>query len=214
MNKSRLEDLIKAPRAENALNSLSKNELAEFIAKAGKRANERLASQERSGSEYTASYNYVTSKMVQREKITEVSESGHVKFSTRKTIDENGKRRALTRNELLTRAREIKGYLNAKTSTASGLDDLHRQQLNTFNQNHGTDLSMSEFNRIVTNEQFEHFKKEYGSSRIVKLVQEHGYNIALEVLESDAKNIREQNRLIKRLEASEFVDVESDEIPF
>ena len=206
--------LISAPRSENVLNKLSTKELADFVAKAGKRANERLASQERAGQEYTAAYNYVTSKMVHRDTITETSKSGHVKFITRKTKDVDGKRVALSRNELLYRANEIKGYLNAKTSTTRGLEETYRNQLETFNKNNDVNLTMNEFNRIVTNEQFEHFKKEYGSGRIVKLLQEHGYDVTIKVVESNARNIREQNKLIKSLESTDFEKVNINETPF
>lgn len=207
MEKNRLDALVSAERSENVLNKLSRQELADFVAKAGKRANERLASQERKGQEYTASYQYVSSKMVGREEFTATSESGHIKFVT--------KTRARSRNDLLREAREIKGYLQAQTSTTRGLEETYQRGLDTFNKNNGTNLSRAEFDRIVSNEQFEHFKKEYGSARVVSLVKNHGYDVALKVLESDARTIREQERLIAELEEDYdgFMPVNDTDLP-
>ena len=70
-------------RIVDNISTLSRKQLIEFIRSEGKRANTRLVALETQQLQSIA-YQYVTSKMPNREKLTQVSKSGHIKFQTTK----------------------------------------------------------------------------------------------------------------------------------
>lgn len=183
---------------QKKLNAMTRQELSQYIASVGKRANERIASIERSGLTNTSAYQYLTSKMSGRTEALAHSSSGHVKF--------NVQTRKKTRAELLSQATKIQRFTEALSSTSTGIRKLHKEALKTFNERYGDSLgkklTMKEFTTLVTNANWNHFKS-FGSEQVFKMVRRLGFNEAIALM-TEGKNItqtRDIDRAIKKVEA-------------
>ena len=178
------------------LNTMSRTELANYVASMGKRANERIASIERSKLTNTSAYQYITSKMTNREQALSHSSSGHVKF--------NVQTRKKTRAELLAQATRIQRFNEALSSTTTGINTLHKEALKTFNKRYseelGKKLTMKEFTTLVTNANWNHFKS-FGSEQVFKMIRQIGFKEAITLI-TEGKNItqiRDIDRAIKKV---------------
>lgn len=205
-------------RIVDNISALNHKQLLEFIRSEGKRANTRLVALEKQQMQSIA-YQYVTSKMPNREKLTQVSKSGHIKFQTTKISKENI-------NQLRQRAYAINNFLNAKTSTISGTKEMYEKAYNTLSNRLSKKglkkVSKMDFKKIFEEKNWDSFKDKFGSSQAFKMLNKMSLEQSQEFLDLFGKenidSIRKANKLIEKVkrkskQKNKWVDV-GNENPF
>lgn len=171
------------------LNRMTTNQLKTYIQNKGKRANTRLVSLEKEGYESLPAYNYVASKLPNRNKYTESSKRGNLKFtlSSKKllsNIDPQNKR-----NVLLEQATNIQNFLKAKTSTVGGVKKVYEKSYLKFKENF--DISMDDYKLFFKKGGFDKFDTKYISSdRIIQTGKKYGIEVLLKLQSEDIYNIK------------------------
>ena len=186
-------------RIVDNISALHRKELIEFIRSEGKRANTRLVALETQELQSIA-YQYVTSKMPNREKLTQVSKSGHIKFQTTKISKENV-------NQLRQRAYAINNFLNAKTSTVSGTREMYEKAYNTLSNRLSKKglkkVSKMDFKQIFEHKNWDTFKDKFGSSQAFKMLNKMSLEQSQEFLDLFGKknidSIRKANKIIEKV---------------
>ena len=197
-------------RSNRELNKLTAKQLAGYIANYGKTVNTRLSALEKKGyAESSVAFRYITEKDPHRGEFVTKSKSGYTKISL--------KTKGLTRNQLLAKATTIQAFLNAKTSTISGIKKAYEKALNTFNERKNTKLSQKEYKDIVTHDKWKDASKKFGSDQILAIVRKYSFDKAMEILENldDFRTVRQMNNFAATIAKTEkFESDYVDENPF
>lgn len=189
-------------RIIDSISNLNRKELIEFIRNEGKRANTRLVALEKQQLQSVA-YQYVTSKMPNREQLTQVSKSGHIKFQTTKIAKEDV-------NQLRQRAYAISNFLNAKTSTISGTKKMYDKAYSKLSEKLAKkglkQVAKSDFKQIFENKNWDSFKDKFGSSQAFRLLDKMSIEDSQEFLDLFSKQnvdtVRKANKLIDKVKKS------------
>ena len=197
-------------KSNRELNKLNAKQLAGYIANYGKTVNTRLSALEKKGyAESSVAFRYLTEKDPHRGEFVTKSKSGYTKISL--------KTRGLTRNQLLAKATTIQGFLNAKTSTISGIKKAYNKALNTFNERKNTKLSHKEYKDIVTHDKWKDASKKFGSDQILNIVRKHSFDKAMKILDNldSFRTVRQMNNFAATIAKTEkFESDYMNENPF
>lgn len=198
----------------NDLSNLTTGELRYFVAKAGKRVNQRLASIENAGRKNTPAYQWVVSQMRGRDKFLTTTKSTATTRGGR-TIKQQtaGKRakfltntRGMKRSTLLAEARQIQHFANLQTSTISGINTMFKNSLDTVNSKFKTNFTEAELDQIVSNNNFKAMLQ-FGSEQVLQLLSKHT-DVAQNILDLGISTEWQFNKLKKLIEAGN-VDFET-----
>lgn len=182
-------------KSNRELNNLTAKQLAGYIANYGKTINTRLTELERKGyAESSVAFRYITEKDPHHGEFVTKSKSGYTKISL--------KTKGLTRNQLLAKATTIQGFLNAKTSTISGMKKAYNKALDTFNERKNTRLSQAEYKDLVTHDKWKDASKKFGSDQILAVVRKYSVDKAMEILDKidDFRTVRQMNKFAETIE--------------
>lgn len=171
------------------LSRMTRNQLKTYIQNKGKRANTRLVSLEKEGYDVMPAYNYVSSKMPNRNKYTETTKRGNLKFtlSSKKLLKNVSSKNE--RNVLLEQATNIQNFLQAKTSTISGIKEAYEKSYQKFKQK--IDISMDDYKLFFEKGGFDKFDTKYISSdRIIQTGEKYGMEVLLKLQSEDVYNIK------------------------
>ena len=197
-------------KSNRELNKLTSKQLSEYIANYGKTVNTRLSTLERKGyAESSVAFRYITEKDPHRGEFVTKSKSGYTKISL--------KTRGLTRNQLLAKATTIQGFLNAKTSTISGIKKAYDKSLNTFNERNNAKLSAAEYKDLVTHDKWKDASKKFGSDQILAIVRKYSVDKSMEILDNldSFRTVRQMNNFAATISKTEkFESDYVDENPF
>ena len=197
-------------RSNRELNNLTAKQLAGYIANYGKTVNTRLSALERKGyAESSLAFRYITEKDPHRWEYVTKSKSGYTKISL--------KTKGLTRNQLLAKATTIQGFLNAKTSTISGIKKAYDKSFNTFNERKDTNLSWEEYKDLVTHDKWKEASKKFGSDQILAIIRKYSIDKAMEILDNldDFRTVRQMNKFAETIPQNEkFESDYMNENPF
>lgn len=175
-------------RSNRELNKLTAKQLAAYIANYGKTVNTRLSALEKKGyAESSLAFRYITEKDPHRWEYVTKSKSGYAKISL--------KTKGLSRNQLLAKATTIQGFLNAKTSTISGIKKAYDKSLNTLNKRKNINLSQEEYKDLVTHDKWKDASKKFGSDQILAIVRKYSVDKAMEILDNldEFRTVRQMN---------------------
>lgn len=181
-------------KSNRELNNLTAKQLAGYIANYGKTINTRLTELERKGyAESSAAFRYITEKDPHRGEFVTKSKSGYTKISL--------KTKGLTRNQLLAKATTIQGFLNAKTSTISGIKKTYTQARKTFNKKKSTNFTQIEYFQLVTHDKWKAACDRFGSDQIIKIAITYGFHTAIKILDDldSFRTIKQMNEYAKNL---------------
>ena len=197
-------------KSNRELNKLTAKQLAGYIANYGKTVNTRLSTLEKKGyNESSLAFRYITEKDPHRGEYVTKSKSGYTKISL--------KTKGLSRNQLLAKATTIQGFLNAKTSTISGIKKAYDKSLNTFNERKNTNLSWEEYKDLVTHDKWKEASKKFGSDQIIAIMRKYSVDKAMEVLDNldDFRTVRQMNKFAETITKTEkFESDYMNENPF
>ena len=197
-------------RSNRELNNLTAKQLAGYIANYGKTVNTRLSALEKKGyAESSLAFRYITEKDPHRLEWVTKSKSGYTKISI--------KTKGLTRNQLLAKATTIQGFLNAKTSTISGIKKAYEKSWNTFNERKDANLSQEEYKDLVTHDKWKDASKKFGSDQILAIVQKYSVHKAMEILDNldNFRTVQQMNKFAETITKNEkFESDYVDENPF
>ena len=197
-------------KSNRELNNLTAKQLAGYIANYGKTVNTRLSTLEKKGyAESSVAFRYITEKDPHRGEYVTKSKSGYTKISL--------KTKGLSRNQLLAKATTIQGFLNAKTSTISGIKKAYDKSLNTFNEKKNTNLSWEEYKDLVTHDKWKEASKKFGSDQIIAIMRKYSVDKAMEVLDNldDFRTVRQMNKFAETITKTEkFESDYMNENPF
>ena len=197
-------------KSNRELNNLTAKQLAGYIANYGKTVNTRLSTLEKKGyAESSVAFRYITEKDPHRGEYVTKSKSGYTKISL--------KTKGLSRNQLLAKATTIQGFLNAKTSTISGIKKAYDKSLNTFNERKNTNLSWEEYKDLVTHDKWKEASKKFGSDQIIAIMRKYSVDKAMEVLDNldDFRTVRQMNKFAETITKTEkFESDYMNENPF
>ena len=197
-------------KSNRELNKLTAKQLAGYIANYGKTVNTRLTELEKKGyAESSVAFRYITEKDPHRGEFVTKSKSGYTKISL--------KTRGLTRNQLLAKATTIQGFLNAKTSTISGIKKTYTQAQDTFNKKKGTDFSKNEYFQLVTHDKWKQACDRFGSDQIISIAIKYSFNTAIKILDNldTFRTIKQMNEYAENLIINpKFESDYVDENPF
>ena len=197
-------------KSNRELNKLTAKQVAGYIANYGKTVNTRLSTLERKGyAESSLAFRYITEKDPHRWEYVTKSKSGYTKISL--------KTKGLTRNQLIAKATTIQGFLNAKTSTISGIKKAYYKSLKTFNEKKNTKLSAAEYKNLVTHDKWKDASKKFGSDQILAIVRKHSFDKAMKILDNldSFRTVRQMNNFAATISKTEkFESDYVDEMPF
>lgn len=197
-------------KSNRELNNLTAKQLAAYIANYGKTINTRLTELEKKGyAESSVAFRYITEKDPHRGDYVTKSKSGYTKISL--------KTKGLTRNQLLSKATTIQGFLNAKTSTISGIKKTYTQALDTFNKKKGTNFGKNEYFQLVTHDKWKDASKKFGSDQILAIVRKYSFEKAIEILDNldEFRTVRQMNKFAETIpQKGKFESDYVDENPF
>lgn len=144
--------------------TLGSAELRRAVASMAKTANQRLREIEKQGfTEASKAYGYFESLAFDKDKATAVDSKGRNKWLT--------DTRKLTQGELVHVASKLQGFLNAKTSTITGIKASYAKGYKTFKErNPNYTGSAQEFAQSVKMGLMQKFKELYGSQEMVNLL--------------------------------------------
>lgn len=177
-------------------------QLEEFIFNYGKRANTRLARLEDSGLDTMPSYQYLASKLPGRDKLTTVSSSNHLKLVVSKNqLKSYTKTKSQYRAILERQTIAIRNFLNAESSTKSGVKSIKQRTIASLNQNNNLDISEADFENFFKSGGFDRFtdKNRFSSEQVMKVIRMYGIDTVLGLDPSDisnARTIRDYDRLV------------------
>ena len=197
-------------KSNRELNNLTAKQLAGYIANYGKTVNARLSALEKKGyAESSLAFRYITEKDPHRWEYVTKSKSGYTKISL--------KTKSLSRNQLLAKATTIQGFLNAKTSTISGIKKAYEKSLKTLNERKNTNLSWEEYKDLVTHDKWKDASKKFGSDLILAIVRKHSFDKAIEILDNldSFRTVRQMNKFAETIpQKGKFESDYVDENPF
>ena len=197
-------------KSNRELNKLTAKQLAGYIANYGKTVNTRLSALEKKGyAESSVAFRYITEKDPHRGEFVTKSKSGYTKISL--------KTKGLSRNQLLAKAMTIQSFLNAKTSTISGIKKAYEKSLKTFNDQKNTKLSAAEYKYLVTHDKWKDATKKFGSDQILSIVRKYSFDKAMEILDNldDFRTVRQMNNFAATIAKTEkFESDYMNENPF
>ena len=197
-------------KSNRELNNLTAKQLAGYIENYGKTVNTRLSSLEKKGyAESSLAFRYITEKDPHRWEYVTKSKSGYTKISL--------KTKGLSRNQLLAKATTIQGFLNAKTSTLSGIKKAYEKSLNTLNERKNTNLSWEEYKNLVTHDKWKEASKKFSSDQILAIVRKYSVDKAIEILDNldNFRTVRQMNKFAETIpQKGKFESDYVDENPF
>ena len=185
-------------KSNRELNNLTAKQLAGYIANYGKTVNTRLTELEKKGyAESSVAFRYITEKDPHRWEYVTKSKSGYTKISL--------KTKGLSRNQLLAKATTIQAFLNAKTSTISGIKKAYNKALNTFNERKNTKLSSAEYKYLVTHDKWKDSSKKFGSDQILSIVRKYSVDKAIKILDNldNFRTVRQMNKFAETITKTE-----------
>lgn len=147
----------------NEIASLDERHIKEYIHQVGKAANQRLRQLEKSGLEKASpSYRFIERLSRDKDYATAKTGAGEVKFNLRV--------RGRTMAELRHMANAIEKFMNAPTSTVTGVKASFEEAEKTFRKNHpDVNIDYKEFGKSFSYGVLANFARIYGSDELVKL---------------------------------------------
>lgn len=150
---------IKNQATFSQLNNMTKKELYEYVSSKYEIGNDRLTELEEVDTN-TSAYRYIRKKAFQSH--TGVDKIGD--FTVFKTPSMR-----MSRDELLAEAQNLTGFLNARTSTIKGRDEMYQEAVDTINQkSHGkTHLTVEQAQDIFTSKVFQDYTEKANMSTVI-----------------------------------------------
>ena len=147
------------------ISEMSDARLKAFIQAQGKTANQRLRELEKQGLETSsAAYRYANRLSADSDSAMTTTKAGELKFN----VNTRGK----SQSELRHMAATIRGFMQAKTSTTTGVKRATDKAYKTFTANPANKgVSYKDFAESLSISIFENFKQLYGSDQLVELFQ-------------------------------------------
>lgn len=163
-----------------------------------KRANRRLAVQYKQGLR-TSSYRYVQAQQKRGSQIYGISSSGSVKFRSDLTKLSNKQIRDLRKS--------VSEYLETKTSTKIGIEEVHKKAFNTLNDNLDTKISFNDY--LVMWEYANETKetRQFSSDKLIELFTKRPEEMTAEEL----KDFLLDNQDKPLLEIKEELNIDQNE---
>lgn len=148
---------------EIAASKERRDALAREVARMAKTANQRLRELEKQDlGKASNAYRYMERLHYDKDNATATDSSGRMKFNTNF--------RGKTYQEIQHEAAELKRFLEAKTSTKTGVDAKYLRGYETFTRNNGGEnMKYSDFAEMMKSETMKNLKKVYGSDVIVRM---------------------------------------------
>ena len=113
--------------SKDSISSMTKEQLVTWLGSASKRANQRMRQLEKDSlATSSLAYQYVKTKEVDHSTSNAKTKHGETKFKT--------SFKGRTIQELRRQAKDVSGFLNAKTSTSRGTKNKYQRSLNNFNE--------------------------------------------------------------------------------
>lgn len=140
-----------------------------------KRANQRLRQLEKSGKENTSAYSYIKQLQSSGRSYITTDKHGNVKFRTDTS--------KLNAQQLSNELKQVERFLEAKTSTVTGINKIHNKAYKTFVNKYNLDKSNFSFNDYLTLYKtgiVKAYNEKYDSNataRIIQILTNDGYNV-------------------------------------
>ena len=162
----------------NYVSSMTEKQLKEYIKTVGKAANQRLRELESQGlTSSSAAYRYIQKITFDEEKAKKGAEvptastmgrtaAGEIKFNLRV----RGKTMGELRHEVAT----IEGFMNARSSTVTGVKAIYKDAADTFERTHGKEYTKGDYARFaeaLSYTLFRTFERIYGSEIALEVSQ-------------------------------------------
>lgn len=146
------------------ISEMSESRLKAFIQSQGKTANQRLRELEKQGLETSsAAYRYVNRLLADSDKAMTTTKAGELKFN----VNTRGK----SQSELRHMAAKIRGFMQAKTSTTTGVNRAAKKAYETFTSNPANaGVDYKEFSESLSISIFANFAQIYGSDQLQELI--------------------------------------------
>lgn len=140
-----------------------KSEMSQLASKLAKTANQRLRSLEKAGLQNASNaYRYIEKLHFDKDNATATDSKGRMKFNTNY--------RGLTYQQIQHNIGEITRFLEAQTSTISGVNTKYRKGFETYRERYGADISYAEFTDLMRNDTMKRLKSQFSSSVINRII--------------------------------------------
>lgn len=140
-----------------------KSEISQLASKLAKTANQRLRSLEKAGLQNASNaYRYIEKLHFDKDNATATDSKGRMKFNTNY--------RGLTYQQIQHNIGEITRFLEAQTSTVSGVNTKYRKGFETYRERYGADISYAEFTDLMRNDTMKRLKGQFSSSVINRII--------------------------------------------
>ena len=140
-----------------------RSEMSQLASKLAKTANQRLRSLEKAGLQNASNaYRYIEKLHFDKDNATATDSKGRMKFNTNY--------RGLTYQQIQHNIGEITRFLEAQTSTVSGVNTKYRKGFETYRERYGADISYAEFTDLMRNDTMKRLKAQFSSSVINRII--------------------------------------------
>lgn len=150
-------------KAELQARKERKSEMSQLAGRLAKTANQRLRSLEKAGLQNASNaYRYIEKLHFDKDSATATDAQGRMKFNTNF--------RGLTYQEVQHRIGEITRFLEAQTSTVSGVNAKYKKGFVTYRERYGADISYAEFTDLMRNDTMKRLKSQFSSAVINRII--------------------------------------------
>ena len=150
-------------KAEMQARKERKRELSQIASKMASTANKRLRALEEKGlANASNAYRYIEKLHFDKDSATATDAQGRMKFNTNF--------RGLTYQEVQHRIGEITRFLEAQTSTVSGVNAKYKRGFETYRERYGADISYAEFTDLMRNDTMKRLKGQFSSAVINRII--------------------------------------------
>lgn len=150
-------------KTEKKAQKLRRDNLAQTAAILAKRANTRLRALEQRGLQKGSNaYRYIEKLHFDKDSATAVDSKGRMKFNTNF--------RRLSYQEIQHRLGEITRFLEAQTSTVSGVNAKYKKGFEAYRERYNANISYSDFADLMRNETMKRLKSQFSSNVISRVI--------------------------------------------
>lgn len=170
--------------------------LEKYYRRLAKTADQRLVRLEKYGEEefFHTAKQWAYAKAVQDIKKWRQPGEGldQFRFNTKPPIDTE---------DLLAKINDIKSFIESPTSTKQGITAVYKKRADTVNKKYGTKFTWQQLAKYYTSGQAELWDAKFGSKTALKTIaaiQRNKKTIISKIKEADSKDIRVDNKLLKK----------------
>lgn len=164
-----------------------------------KRANQRLRQLEKEGLDKSSlAYKYAEKKAFDDSKLFTTTKKGEIKFTTKVA--------KLTKEEKMRLEKELTKFLEAKTSTVTGIKKATEKSRKKYEQLVGRELSPEEYNQLFTDSAMKNLWDSYGSQQVSKYIKEQGFDRAKQLARKVQEYEETHNHTASLLQLDAWLD--------